>query len=204
MANQNKMKNTKKQQKTKTKKKKKNVSKYYETLTLTRARKLGRMLVSISDKYPLMFRTEVDFYPLVLSFFHVEFPGIEAEFAVDGGRIDFKFGGTTNPAYLELAVAPRALGDLENPKAKPPDKTQLYATQNRTELDKLSSISQAKAKQRILLLVDMRKNPHNLDDLERLYLKEGASLKIKNTVNVMYVHRDEERRILVSKTKCGL
>jgi hypothetical protein len=179
-------------------------AKNHKTLTLDLAWRLGRMLVAISDKYPVVFRTEIDFYPLVLSFFHVEFPTIEAEFKEQSGYIDFKFGGTTNPAYLELAVAPRALGDLEDPGAKAPAKTQLYAKQNRTELEKLSTIPQTRAKQRVLLLVDLRRDPHDLESLSKLYLEEGTDVDIGHTVNVLYVHRDVERRICVSRTKCGL
>lgn len=188
-----------------TSKAKKAYPKKYDGLTIDLAKKLGRMLLEISDKYPLFFRTETDFYPLVFAYFHLDFPGIRAEFAHQLGRIDFKFGGTTNPGYLELAVAPRALGDLERPRKAPP-KTELYATKNSTELKKLSALPQSKAKQRVLLLVDLRKDPHDIESLTEQYLAEGKKLDIENTVNVIYVHRDRKKadKIIVSRAKCGL
>jgi hypothetical protein len=145
----------------------------YKTLTLGAVKRLASSLIEVADRYPRLFVTEVDFYPLVVAVLSLELKGLQAEAPLEGGQaVDFKVRGTTNPAYLELAVAPRAMGDIESVLdavrvvgrglGKPgeldaddamdlveatakrlrqtdgsiglPDKTQLYASVNETEL----------------------------------------------------------------------
>jgi len=159
----------------------------YATLTLANVKALAASLMEVADRYPTTFRTEVDFYPLVVAFLSWKLRGLRAEAPADGKQaIDFKVGGTTNPAYLELAVAPRALGDLESTKTKLPNKTQLYATANESEMKKLSTRGGG-TKGRFLLLVDLRKTPHK--DLEAKYQTIAKKLPGGNLVNVVYAHR---------------
>jgi hypothetical protein len=77
------------------------------TLTLGNVKSLAKALIDVADRYPTAFVTETDFYPLVVAFLSWNLKGLETEAPV-GGReaIDFKLAKTTNPAYLELAVAP--------------------------------------------------------------------------------------------------
>ncbi|MCC7541189.1 MAG: hypothetical protein IT379_33530 [Deltaproteobacteria bacterium] len=163
------------------------------TLTLDDVKRLGAALLDVADRYPTGFVTEIDFYPLVIAFLSWKLAGLKAEARVGGGTaVDFKVTRTTNPAYLELAVAPRILGDLEAevPKAFP-NKTQLYATQNASELNKLSSLGGA-TKGRFLLLLDLRKKPHDVQELRNLYNAAAKKMSGSNGVRVVYVHRDKQ------------
>ncbi len=141
------------------------------------------------DRYETAFRTERDFYPLVVSFLYWELKGLQAEAGAGGRRaIDFKIGKTTNPAYLELAVAPRVLGDVERgPSGTLPNKTQLYASQNKSELEKLSKAGAVKG--RFLLLIDLRNAAHPAQDLRDDYTAAAKSLSGSQIVNVVYAHR---------------
>lgn len=162
----------------------------HETLTLGDVKALGSALVEVADRYPTRFLTEIDFYPLVVAFLAWKAPELSAEFPVGNKRaIDFKVHGTSNPAFLELAVAPRVLGDLELDQPKKfPNKTQLYATQNRSELRKLSKEGGA-TKGRFLLLVDLRADVHDVSSLKKKYKAEQPKLPGGEVVNVVYVHR---------------
>jgi hypothetical protein len=93
----------------------------------------------------LRFITEEDFYPLVEAYLHGRVPKVQEEYAVEDGWIDFRVGNTTNPAYLELAVSPRQLLDRGVTDAvigekSTTNKTALYGSQNKTELQKLSQL----------------------------------------------------------------
>ncbi|MCC7535016.1 MAG: hypothetical protein IT379_02315 [Deltaproteobacteria bacterium] len=164
------------------------------TLTLGDVKRLGAALLDIADRYPTGFVTEIDFYPLVIAFLSWKLAGLKAEARGGEGTeaVDFKVTRTTNPAYLELAVAPRVLGDLEAdvPKAFP-NKTQLYATQNASELNKLSSLGGA-TKGRFLLLLDLRKKPHDVQDLRNKYEAAAKEMSGSNGVRVVYIHRDKQ------------
>ena len=163
------------------------------TLTLEQVKQLGKTLLRIGDRYPILCRTESDFYPLVGAFLDQHFPGLEAEASVDKGEIDFKIAKTTNPAYLELAVTPRQLVDYAQSVAKPKRATALYAPLNKTELVKLSGLTQAKAKGRFLLLIDLQKEPHDFDGLKESYQKLQPEMGV-NIMNVVYVCRGKEPR----------
>lgn len=161
------------------------------TLTLEQVKKLGETLLRIGDRYPLLCRTETDFYPLVGAFLDQHFPGLEEEATVEKGEIDFKIAKTTNPAYLELAVTPRQLVDYAQSTAQPKAATALYGPLNKTELVKLSNLTQAKAKGRYLLLIDLQKKPHDFDKLKKSYEKLKSEMGT-NIVNVVYVCRGQK------------
>ena len=130
----------------------------HKSLTISDVIALGETLVALGNQYPLTYRTERDFFPLVMAYLRGRVPTLKPEAQVEDGRVDFRVGGT-NPAYLELAVAPRALQDPDFPALVIPGHgapTQLYASQNTTELQKLRAIPQSKAKNRYLLLIDFR------------------------------------------------
>ncbi len=161
------------------------------TLTLANVKSLAGALIDVADRYPTTFITERDFYPLVVAFLSWKLNGLQAEASV-GGReaIDFKIAKTTNPAYLELAVAPRVLGDVEAPSRRAlPNKTQLYASANESELNKLSKQGKG-TKGRFLLLVDLRKKPHTEVELEKNYRPFEKTLTGPNPVKIVYAHRD--------------
>jgi len=103
---------------------------------------------------------------------HIKFAG-----AKKPSRIDFRIGGP-NPTVLELAVRPlKGQQELTGPK-------------NRSELVKLSKVVQTKAKRRILLLIDLKKNPIDRLELKATYdpLHAGPGKKARHAVTVVYVH----------------
>jgi len=92
-------------------------------------------------------------------------------------RIDYRLGGT-NPSVVELAVRPSD------------GQQQLCGPQNYQELLKLSKVIPSKAKRRILLLVDLKKNPMQQTTLQPTYdaLHAGRGRKARHAVTVVYVH----------------
>src|SRR5438067_942708 len=69
-------------------------------LTIDDVADLGGALISVADLHPLQFRTEQDFYSLVLAYLHGRVPAVSAEHSVKGGNIAFRLGGA-NPSVLE-------------------------------------------------------------------------------------------------------
>lgn len=103
---------------------------------------------------------------------HIKFHG-----AKKPSRIDFRIGGS-NPTVLELAVRPSD------------GQQQLCGPQNHDELLKLSKVTPSKAKRRILLLIDLKKNPMTVAALKATYdpLHAGPGKKPRHSVTVVYVH----------------
>jgi hypothetical protein len=166
----------------------------HHTVRVDDIRDLGHALMAAADAYPLVFRTETDFYPLVLTYLRGRVPSAEPERRVVNGAIDFWVGGK-NPAAIELAVAPQHLRDINHATQRFPGNAgsvRLYATHNASELKKLSAIPQAKAKRRFLLLVDFT-DSHNEVSLRRGYEAELPFNKGHNPVHVVYVTRDHAR-----------
>lgn len=98
---------------------------------------------------------------------------------VRAGRIDFRFG-TSNPVVIEFAFrAPR------DPR------TRLFASQNRSELRKLTRVRPATARMRVLLLLDRSKHPIPEDTLRKGYdeAHAGVGRFQRHTVRVIYVHK---------------
>lgn len=92
-------------------------------------------------------------------------------------RIDYRVGGT-NPVLLELAV-------------RPADGTcQLYGSQNKPELLKLTRFPQSQAKLRALLLMDFKEDAISADRLRQTYdpINAGPGNFERNAVRVVYVH----------------
>ena len=94
-------------------------------------------------------------------------------------RIDFRYG-TSNPAVIELAVRPPTGG------------SQLHGSQTESELRKLTRVPQAKAKRRILLLLDLYRSPLDEAKLKATYdsIHAGRGNFKRHSVRVIYVHRD--------------
>jgi len=152
---------------------------------------LGQALLRIADEFPTTFLTERDFYPLVGAYLYGRFPGVSMEHKVKSGAIDFRLGGM-NPSVIELVVAPRALRDDADPGFRFPGHraaTQLYPTQNRSELKKLAGMPQSKAKKRYLLLLDFR--AFDPTDLWVKYGNEARRIGLRNPVCVVHVSRKE-------------
>ncbi len=129
----------------------------HRSLVISDVEDLGQLLVRMADAYPLQYRTERDFLPLVRVFLEGRVPSVVPEVGSSNKKVDFRIGGT-NPAVLELAVAPRALIDPNWPGLKfagHTQSTQLYASQNKTELNKLGSVPKTRARNRYLLLLDL-------------------------------------------------
>lgn len=123
---------------------------------------LGKHLLKHVHAAPLTFVTERDFLPVAYLYLRDKFKNrVTPEYKSIGGFIDFRIGdtdGNTNPAVLELAVAPRQLRDSKNPDLKIPGlslATAMYATANKSELIKLGQVPQSRAKRRYLLVVDL-------------------------------------------------
>lgn len=93
-------------------------------------------------------------------------------------RIDFRFGGN-NPSMIEFAVRPARGGG------------QLYGSQNRSELSKLIRVPQARARRRLLLLIDLHHDAITQSRLEPTYkcLNAGPGRFGRHSVRVVYVHR---------------
>ncbi len=166
----------------------------HKSLTIQDVRDLAKSLMEMSDMYPLQFRTERDFFPLVRAFLDGRVPSITAEVGDSNKKIDFRIGGT-NPALLELAVCPRALIDPDCETAAFPGRsqaTQLYASANCTEIEKLSKVPQPQAKNRYLLLVDFR-GAHNVSRLESGYLNRFPRDGTMQPVRVIYISRSRAR-----------
>ena len=170
-------------------------------LTIAGVKELGQCLITVADKYPTIFLTERDFFPLIHAYLRGRVPRTTSEAYSRLGRIDFRVGGT-NPVVLELAVAPRRLQD---PKVKslpfPGHElgNNLYASQNRSELRKLSEVPYSKAKYRYLLLLDLR-DAHDLSELETGYRNETRGLP-PNYITVVYVSRQRVHHFTPNRPK---
>lgn len=150
---------------------------------------LGTALIDVADQYPTRFLTERDFCPLVAAYLHGRFPGVSAEHAVKSGAIDFRIGGT-NPSVIELVVASRKLRDAGYTELRFPGHktgTQLYPTQNTSELKKLGAVPQSQAKLRYLLLLDFW--GFDQDKLKSKYQQQAGKLGLANPVCVVHASR---------------
>lgn len=100
-------------------------------------------------------------------------------------RIDFRCGGN-NPVVIEFAVRP------------PEGGTELYGSQNRSELRKLCRVSQASARLRVLLLIDLSLDPIHRDNLQPSYDEQssGAGNFPRHSVRVIYVHLESRYNFL--------
>jgi hypothetical protein len=92
-------------------------------------------------------------------------------------RIDFRVGGT-NPVLIEVAVRP------------PHGTSELYGSQNASELRKLTRFSNQRAKLRALLLIDLHGSPHDFAALQATYDKvnAGRGKFTRHPVQIVYVH----------------
>jgi hypothetical protein len=100
-------------------------------------------------------------------------------------RIDFRHGGS-NPTVIEFAVRPPHGGGT------------LYGGQNRSELQKLTRVSNTSARTRVMLLVDLSPVPLDRDNLKRTYDDQGSgpgNFK-RHSVRVLYVHADTDFHFL--------
>ena len=97
------------------------------------------------------------------------------------GAIDFRVGGP-NPVLIELAVRPRD------------GASELYGSQNRPELIKLTRYPQSQAKLRVIVLIDFAPVPHAAPGLRASYdaVSAGPGRFERNPVRVIYVHRRSE------------
>ncbi len=94
-------------------------------------------------------------------------------------RIDFRIGGT-NPVLVELAVRPAG------------GSSQLYGSQNRSELGKLTRIPQSQARLRAMLLMDLAARPILKSRLKPTYdcVSAGPGRFQRSSVRVLYVHAE--------------
>jgi hypothetical protein len=123
-----------------------------------------------------------------------EHAGVRPECPVMIGKssqaIDFRFGDApygANPCALELAV--------RNSEHGP----QLLASQNASELKKLSRYPESKAQTRVLLLLDLGHKPIKQEKLKRGYDELdhlGAGKFQRRSVSVLYVHRNLNYRFI--------
>lgn len=172
----------------------------HQSLTIEIAKQLAETLVSIADRFPLNFLTERDFYPLIHTFLTERVPNVTSEHSVRDGQIDFRTGGT-NPALIELAVAPREFGDRRRAELRMPGFTtapQLYASQNQPELKKLFQ-TDIRYANRYLFLVDLR-GTYDFIDLSAKYRSEARKIKNKTgAVSVIYARHGFCDRLLLSR-----
>ena len=158
----------------------------HKKLTIADVVSLGETLVQVSNMYPTRYLTERDFFPLVVAYLSGRVPALVPEVSTAEGRIDFHLKGN-NPTWLELAVQPRVLVDLNNPNvvfSGNSTKGCLYASQNRSELRKLMYAPTGST--RFLLLVDLH-GGYNTSTLKAGYKTEAAKFKNGKPVRVVYI-----------------
>lgn len=172
----------------------------HRSLTIEMAKDMARTLVRVADIFPLNFITERDFYPLVHTYLSERLPDISSEHSVKAGQIDFRTGGT-NPALIELAVAPRAFQDASRPSLRMPGSgstPQLYASQNRPELRKLF-FTNARYANRYLFLIDLR-GDYDYENLRQKYLQAARQVMRKDgAVSVIYARHDLCNRFVLQQ-----
>lgn len=115
---------------------------------------------------------------VLYGYLRAKFPAITRQHHVKYGRIDFRYG-TTNPVVIEFVLRSPHQGRYT-----------LFASQNRSELRKLTRVTQATARTRVMLLLDRTADP-----VERSELKEGYDATnagrgnfTRHSVRVVYVH----------------
>jgi hypothetical protein len=150
---------------------------------------LGRALINTSNRYPMRFVTERDFFPLVVTYLSGRVPGLNVEVSTASGRrIDFRLMGN-NSTWLEIAVQPRAFADMNFPNRALPGyaRGSLRADQNRSELKKL--IAEQRGKTRFLLLIDLN-GGYDEKKLKLGYRFEAQKFSAGKPVRVVYVAPD--------------
>ena len=143
-------------------------------------------VLHLIDQYQLgsAKRRELGVDAMILGYFQAKFGNMKRQFHLHIGkgsrpsRIDFRRGGT-NPVMIEFACR------LPNGVAE------LYGSQNRPELNKLTRIPQEKARTRVLLLLDQSANPIGKARLKATYdeVRSGRGKFKRHAVRVIYVHR---------------
>lgn len=104
---------------------------------------------------------------------------VPQRFAGKNGRIDFRVG-PQNPVFIEFACRTNQ------------EKTSLHAIYNRSEIDKLSRISNQSRGRRCLLLLDLAKYPILRKKLEPSYRKIAfkGPQRNRHPVTIVYGHAD--------------
>ncbi len=136
-------------------------------------------------QYGPLDRRETRIDPVVLGYFQGRFGKMSRQHYVrmhskpKPQRIDFRHG-THNPVVIELAVRP------------PSGLRELYGSQNKSELRKLTRVLPSQARLRVLLLLDLFHKPIPLANLKATYDVQNAGRgKFKrHRVRVIYVHKD--------------
>lgn len=164
----------------------------HKILSIADVTDLGRALINVANSYPTRYLTERDFFPLVITYLTGRIPTLAAEAASSEGVIDFQLKGT-NPTWLELAVQPRTIVDVNCPSVKFPGhsaKNALYASQNRPELRKL--MLEPKGKTRFLLLLDLT-GKYDSSSLKLAYQAEVKKIKKGKSIRIVYVSQDSTK-----------
>ena len=156
------------------------------TFTEDRLVELGRMAIRLSNQYMDYRQKEGIIHHLLFGAMESVFGHMEREYLASRGqeRIDFRYG-TSNPRVIELVVR------------DPIHRNQHYGTQNRSELRKLYRVSNAKARARILLILDASGlGPFRKVNLERSFRSvHGERGRFRRySVTVHYVHLNTDYR----------
>jgi hypothetical protein len=181
------------------KSKKKNKKQNKKYLNAGNVIRIAKSLIYISNKFPLGYLAEKDFYPLIIMGLRMLGYKFEYEVGAGGGRIDFKTKGT-NPTYLEVALARRTLVDANFENLKfigcPESSPELHPSQNRKEIGKLKKIKLAKG--RFLLLIDLQKSTEKKRlRIKNNYIKKWPTLEesSEHAINVIYVGRGKKAKM---------
>jgi hypothetical protein len=155
-------------------------------MTVQQLQHIGQRLTKLAHDYaggpkremlidPALYAWFLATTPSVARQYHVHLPGL-----VNPARIDFRIGGP-NPVLVEFAVRP------------PGGASQLYGSQNKDELRKLTRFSNQKAKLRALLLIDLHQDPIVKESLKATYDKVHAGFGNfdRHPVKVIYTHRED-------------
>lgn len=153
-------------------------------LSCEQIRDAGLALIALRECYSRPPSTERSLDPVLFGYLCGRFTNItrQHKLVLAGSkrpkRIDFR-AGTGNPTVLEFAVRPPTGGQF------------LMGPQNRSELIKLSKVTNAKAKSRVLLLVDLAPRAIAEARLRGSYapVNSGPGRWKRHSVRVIYVHK---------------
>ncbi len=157
----------------------------HENMNLRQIKSASRAVHRLISEYSTdpAKKREMRHDPLLLGYFAARFGKMSRQKRIhigDGShpkRVDFRHGGP-NPVLIEFAVRP------------PNGLSELYGSQNRGELNKLTRFPSSEARLRVLLLFDFAPTAIRRDDLKATYdpVRSSPGKFSRFPVQVIYTH----------------
>lgn len=158
-------------------------------MNTTQIKRAGSTVLGLIHKYSADSRKKLEMRqdPLLFGYFAARFGKMSRQWSIHIGesarpkRIDFRHGGS-NPVLIEFAVRP------------PHGRSELYGPGNKAELNKLCRFPPAKAKLRVLLLLDLAEDPIEKANLMKSYagIKSSRGRYKRYPVRVIYTHKNKQ------------